>query len=401
MTGASVTCPYCNAPLAGIAGPTPGARAACPRCGEFLPAALAAQLPSAAAPGADAAAADSAVPRSAVPGKARTLLAVLSIMALMAVGATIFVWYTKDFRRRNDYRIQKKNDPQAPPRPAADVAIVGLLPARCNVVGAVDVAELRRQPGTRRLLDEPPLGSIAGKVPHWTGLAWSDIEQIAVGAEIRGKLPQLFVLVQTRQPYSPAKVAAALAPATPTKHRQKVLVRFPLAPVGEGLLWCHSERVLVFVLGLDAVVADDLDAVTARPRPGLDGFPAPLRAALEERLPAGSACWLAGHFDDASGLADLLALSGPKNAALNVLLQTKTFVIGVQAQPEPTLTGHFFTGNAKSAARLQTLLESRSRPEAKSVKVAGPPPDVADPAAQWVTVQVRGDLAPWLGVLDR
>ena len=394
MVGAQLTCPFCNAALTGVVRSASAERVVCPRCGEPLPAELAAQLPSEPIP-----AAAPSVPQAPAPGKTKTLLAILAIMATMAVAAGIYAWNTKEFRRKNDYRARKQIDPEQTPRPA-DVAILGFLPAKCNVLGAVNVADLRQQATTRRLLEEPPLGTIARKVPQWTGLAWNDIEQIVLGAEVKGKLPQLFVVVQTRQPYATGKISAALAPAVPTKHRNKLLVRFPLQPVGEGLVWCHSDHILVFVLGLDAVVTDDLDALPSRPRPGLEGFAAPLRAALTERLPPASACWLAGQFDEPTGLGELLALTGQKIPALDVLLQTKRFVVSVQAQDQITLTGHFFTGDAKTSARLQTLLESHRRPEALSYKVAGPPVDIAEPEAQWVTLQARGDLARWLASLS-
>lgn len=407
MIGTEFSCPFCNAALTGVRSTgdervinsaltgvvlsTTDKRVVCPRCGEPLPADLAAHLPSEPLP--DAA---PAAPPSPVPGKTKTLLAILAVMATMALGAGIFIWNTQEWRRKNDVRTRQKTGPELQTRGVADADILGFLPARCNVLGAVNVAELRTQPATRRLLEGPPVGALAGKILEWTGLSWTDIDQFVLGAEVTGKLPQLFVVVQTRQPSAAGKIAAALAPAVPTRHRQKLLVRFPLQPLGEGLLWRHSEQILVFVLGLDAVTTDDLDALPSRPRPGLEGFPAPLRTALDERLPAASACWLAGHLDEPSGLGEFLALTGKKNAALDVLLQTKSFVVSVQAQDRPTLTGHFFTGEAKSAARLQALLERQRWPEAHSYKVAGPPPDVVESESQWVTFQARGDLAAWL-----
>lgn len=390
MVGAALTCPFCNAALTGVVRSASAERVVCPRCGEPLPAELAAQLPSE-----PIAATAPFVPRAVVPGKTKTVLAILTIMVTMAVAAGVFVWYTKDFRRRNDYRAQKKIDPEQTPGPA-DVAILGFVPAKCNVLGALNIADLRKRTATRRLLEEPPVGVLARQVPRWTGLSWNDIEEIALGAEVKGKLPQLFVIVRTRQPYASGKISAALAPAVPAKHRNKLLIRFPLQPFGEGLVWCHSEQILVFVLGLDAVATDDLDALPSRPRPGLEGFVAPLRAALGERLPPASAGWLAGHFDEPTGLAELLALTGQKHAPLDAVLESKTFVVSLQAQDQPTLTGHFFTGDAMASARLQTLLERQPRPETLSYKVAGPPPQMRDPEAQWVTLQVRGDLADWL-----
>jgi len=64
-----------------------------------------------------------------------------------------------------------------------------------------------------------------------------------------------------------------------------------------------------------------------------------------------------------------------------------------------TLTGHFFTGDAKAARTLRDWLEQRSWPAAKSFKIESPPADVA-PADQWVTLQVRGDSEMVRGALS-
>ena len=323
-----------------------------------------------------------------------TLAAILIVMFSMAALATVFAFRTRDFRRQNDYRTQKKSEPGVAPT-AADASLLGFLPARCNVLAALHVGELLKNPAMRQLLDEPPLSVLSKSLPQWTGLKLADFDQIALGAEIKATLPQVVLVLQTRQPYVPAKVAAALAPAQPTQRRQKLLVRFSLPPTGEGLLWCHSERVIVLVLGLDAVNTDELDAMPPRPRPGGEGFAEPLRMAIAQRLPATSALWLAGHFEQPSAAGDLLALTGKKNELLETLLQAKSFVVGVQPQNQPMLTAHFHTGAAKASERLQALLEARRWDAAQSYKIAGPPPG-AEPAEQWVTLQVRGDVTKWI-----
>ena len=391
MVVPELTCPFCNASLAKVGRGATDGRVACPRCGEQLPATVSAQLSTEPFPVANTARTDGL----AVPGKWKTLIAILTVMLGMAAVATVFAFFTKDFRRQNDYRTRNKTNP-APRNSGAEVPILGFLPARCNVLAALHVGELLKQPATRKLLEAPPLGLIVAKLPQWTGLTLGDIDQVVLGAEIKSKLPQLIVLVQTRQAYLPGKITAALAPAPPAKYRQKTLVRFPLQPVGEGLLWCHSERLLVFVLALDAVNTDDLDAVPPQPRAGTAGFAEPLRTALAQRLPTASAFWLAGHFEEPSALGDLLKLAGRKNGALETLVQSKTFVVSLQPQDNPTLTAHFFTGDAKTTGRLQALLEARRWPEAQSYKVAGPPPDVLAAEDQWVTLQARGDLAAWI-----
>jgi hypothetical protein len=391
MVVPELTCPYCNARLTAGGAVAGDERATCPRCGERLPLALSAQL-SSASPSVP----EPAAPTTAqAPGKRKTLAVILAIMGAMAALATAFAFVTRDFRRQNDYRTQKKTEPGLV-TPAAEASLLGFLPARCNVVAALHVSELLKQPATRKLLDEPPLGALAPSLTRWTGLAVADIDQITAGAEIKSKLPQLTVILQTRQPYVPGSITAALAPAQATNHRQKPLVRFSIQPAGEGLLWCHSDRILVLVLALDAVTIDDLDAVPSRPRPGGEGLAAPLRSALAERLPANSALWLAAHFDEFPAVGDLLAFNANKHELLESLLRMRTWVVSVQPHENPTLTAHFFTGAAEASERLQMLLEARRWDGAASYKVAGPPPD-ADVQDQWVSLQARGDLARWLG----
>src|SRR5439155_17176286 len=113
-------------------------------------------------------------------------------------------------------RTQKKNEPAGQLAPVAETPILGFLPARCNVLADLHVAELLKQSTTYRLFDESrptPVDLLVSKLHQWTGLKPSDIEHVAFGSELSTKLPQLVLLVQTRQPYAPGKITAALAPA--------------------------------------------------------------------------------------------------------------------------------------------------------------------------------------------
>jgi len=317
----------------------------------------------------------------------------------MAVLGGVYALRTQQYRRGNDFRTQKKNDPTLHSTAAAEAPILGFLPARCNVLADLHVAELLKQSTTHRLFDESrptPVDLLVSKLHQWTGLQPGDIEHVAFGSELSTKLPQLVLLVQTRQPYAPGKITAALAPATPIKHRQKLLVRFPIPPAGEGLLWCHSERILALVLCPVAAQLDDLDAIPPQPRPGVEGFAAPLRDAITQRLPSASAAWIAGHFEEPPPLNELLKLAGVKNAALDMLLQTKTFVVSVQPQNPLTVLGHFHGRTTDDTVKLQAFLAEHRWGEAQSWKVEARPPDAADPESFWVTLQVRGDLSAWL-----
>ncbi len=354
-----------------------------------MPAAVLAKAPSAPAIGGEPGA-----PVNQIPGKRKTLLAILAVMVCMAALAAVFAYFTVQDRRRNDYRTQKKSPFDVHSAAAAETSLLGYLPAGCNVLAAVDGAAMMKQAAVRGLLENMPW-DLAAHWERWTGLKLDEVEQIVAGAQIHDKLPQIFIVAQTRRPYDPEKIAAFRGSASATMHLGKRLVRRPLQPTGEALVWCHSERLLVLVVCLDAAKLEDLEAIPKTPRRGTEGFAAPLIRALEERLPSSSVLWLAGHFDQPSPVQDLAALVGGKNAALDAILRTKTFVVSIQPEQPLTLTAHFFMGDAKAARETEKLLEQERWPEAASYKVAGPPPESNDAGASWVTLQVRGDLSGW------
>ena len=381
----SVACPFCNAALDELPVPDEAVRTPCPRCGETLPLEIARQLAARTGVGLPG-------PEETKPKRGRTLIAILALMVLMAVVGLSYALWTTSFRRANDFRTKRGTILKEEDRVPAQVLGVGFLPARCNVLAALNIAEMVRQPAARTLLDEPPpfLDGLLGGLKRWTGLTAGDLDYIVLGAEIQGTLPQLLVLVQTRRPYLPGKLVRNLEPAQPTKHRGRLLVRFPLAPVGEGLLWCHSERIIALVLCLDAAKTDDLDALPPEPREGLAGFPAPLEAVIRERLDKQSVLWLAGHLHQPGIVSDVLGLIGMKTKNLAPLLAADTFAVGVAAGEELTLTGHFHGTDAAAAKKLEVWLRAAAWEKATSYRVEGPPPGVSDDAAQWVTLQIRG-----------
>jgi hypothetical protein len=382
----SLTCPYCNASLDGPAAVIAG-RVACPRCAEPLPAGMAAQVQ---AP--DRAGAGTAQPA----GPLLTTAAVLGIMGVMAAVGLAYALWTTQFRRDNDFRSRKGTSALAQAGSGAQVAGLGLVPAQSNVLAAINLAEITKHPASRRLLDEPRppwLAWTLDNLKQWTGLEATGLDHVVLATRLHQELPRLTMIVHTRQPYSPGQILQALAPVQASKYRDRPLVRFPLQRAGEGLLWCHSERFFVVMLALDAVKTDDLAVIPAEPRGGLDGLPEPVRQVIETRLDKQSVLWLAGHLDEPAIVQDALALAGAKAQPWAPLLGAKSFAIGVTPQQDLVLMGHFFTGAAGANRALEKWLKERPWPGAASYKVEVPPPDTTDAAAQWVTVQVRGDAA--------
>ncbi|MCS7047262.1 MAG: hypothetical protein NZO58_12965, partial [Gemmataceae bacterium] len=368
-------------------------RPACPRCGELLPAAIRSLLPT--APPVEAS--PSPPPRAQLPGKRRTVAAILAVMACMAAISAVFIWFTTGFRRHNDFRTLKPRT-VTPAAPVGSASLVGYLPPRCNVLASVHVTELLRRPDSKSFLEQTrPLGLewLLERLEQWTGLKLQEFEQIALGSEIIGRLPQLFVVLQTRRPFEAPHGFPAGKAGPSQLYRGRPLYRFGLQPIGEAILWRHSERLLVVVACFDAAKTNDLDGVPDRPHNGFDGLTHALRAALTQRLPAGCPLWIAGNFDNAAWLRNLpLSRGWP---GLELVAMTSTMVVALEPQETTTLVGHLRPADVKNVDRLVELL-TKEPTRLPGLKVVGPPPDAKSDEA-WVTFQARGQVGDWLAKL--
>ena len=115
-------------------------------------------------------------------------------------------------------------------------------------------------------------------------------------------------------------------------------------------------------------------------------------------MPKRNLLWAAGRLDQASPLKDLLPFIVGGKVELGPLKQMKTFALGFEPIEGITLTGHFQMDNAKAAAKFTAMLEDVKIDGAQSQKVTATP---ADALEQWVTWQMRGDVAALRGLLDR
>src|SRR5205814_2010279 len=84
-------------------------------------------------------------------------------------------------------------------------------------------------------------------------------------------------------------------------------------------------------------------------------------------------------------------------AEFGAVKDLKTFAIGLEPTEGLTLTGYFEMTDAKASAKFKAVLEGVKFDGARSQKVDVPPPDVE----QWVTWQVRGDVAAMRAWLNR
>jgi hypothetical protein len=384
----AISCPFCNAAFASDQPRQVGAKALCPRCGEFLPVHLAGNLPSPAAPPPVSA------PESMSGSNRRVALLVVGVMLLMATVGLTLALATVKWRRQNDYRV--KRDTSAPPSVLAPGELVGLgfLPEKVNVVAAVQVAALANDRAGRELLESPRpalLELLLGTVEKWTKLTAQDLDHIVLGTEVSDRLPQMTVVVQTRQPYDRSALASALHPSKPTLQRGQPLYRFGLHP-GEGMLWCAQPRTLVLLFRLDALKMEDLDAIPLSPREGAATPPQALQALLAgHRVDKQSLIWAAGRLEEADAIEELAAFAKLPTGAIQFLAKIQAFGLSLLSQGDLELIGHLQTGEEKTTRWVQEQLQGLKVGNLKPLKVAVPPPEVIGPAGRWVTLQMRGN----------
>ncbi|MCI0739542.1 MAG: hypothetical protein L0Y72_10895 [Gemmataceae bacterium] len=387
-------CPYCNAQIAAENLERRGEKLVCPRCGEPLPLS---ETDTPVRPPAPDTPPSMPSSQSMAKENRRTLLALLGIMTLLAAVGLTFALLTVDERRKHDYPVKKSKQEQMVLAPTGELAGLGYLPAGSNLVIAVNVESVRANPKTRALLEPSPplLDFLLEKVDKHSKLKIEEIDHVVLGAELRDKLPQIVVVARTRAPYNREALADELKPAKAVSHLDRPLFAFTTRP-GEGYLWCADERTLIWLWRLDAVKKEDLAELPQPPRQGEGAAPPSVKAVVADRVNKHSLVWAAGNLEDAVVLQEMLRLGGKDT----LWKEIKAFGLSLLHQDDFALVAHFFTGNAKSTPLVRKQLEEWKMPLAKSVKVESPPPEVTEAAAQWVTLQVRGDVATLRDALE-
>lgn len=380
MTESAVLCPFCNAQIQRVADT---AKPLCPRCDTPLPSELAAKLGRGV----------SAPVQPQVPGTKKTLLATLGVMVTMAALTVGYTLWTQNFRRQNDFKkgiILTEAAAQAPD----EWTTIGLIPARCHIVGGANLAELRANAIAKSAIAEDAPRAIAylqDQLKATTGLTLNDIEQASLGIEVVNGSLKIFVIVQTKAPYDAQTVQMLFAPAKATMVRNHPAIRFPLPYVGDGTVWCMSDRHLAFLFRSEQGPIDDLEAIPVKPRTKLDGSPAALQAIVKDRIDKQSLVWVAADMTPTVGLIEVLAGFGAKIEPYRPLLSSKAIAISMKADTDIVLLGQVLAKSAKDMQALEGSLRDMDWRGEKSKKVEATPPDA--PADPWVTLQLRYDPA--------
>lgn len=384
MTDAVIVCPFCNSRLERRT-PT------CPRCDARLPAELTANLP-------DAAPAHAAPPPNFAPGKKKTIAAILGIMLTMAAITTGYALWTQSFRRENDHKkgfVAVNPVTQSP----EDMTAVNLLPARCTIVGAVNLADVRGNPLIQKALLEKPPRSVGYLVDQLkdAGLSLDNLDQVAVGLDIADVPPKIYVIAQTRGPYDENAVVKAFAPHKSSSLRNRPLVQYPLPQLGQGAAWCLGERHVAFVFRFEPNPAD-LAAIPDpdRPRTKLEGSSKKLQSLVREHVDKQSTLWLAGDLEKKDGLDALLLFADTR--PYKDFLEARALTLSVKGDEDLVLVAQVLAGSAKSAKAIEARLQEFDGRGEKSKKVVVAPDDAPEP---WVTMQLRYEPAAIAEILSK
>jgi hypothetical protein len=331
-------------------------------------------------------------------------------MAFMACAGLTLALLTKDFRRANDRpRSPDAGTPAVQVRPPAELSGLGYLPPDTDVIAAVHVAEALEDPTGRLILQRFRPSQVFAEGPdqaagptdslqRWSGLRLEEIDHVVLGLNITNRLlPRVILVVQTRQPYDPEKVRAALK-ARASAEGGKPLYRFQLEGQRlDAVLWLAGERTLIF--GREA---EDLQDVPATPRTGIEHLSRPLQTMLRERLGRVAPVWVVGHAEDWDRTAARLLLASRPKEVRRTLESVKSFGVWLQFGQGLTLNGACHCADEKAARSLETYLVPPARAERKPLPVLGS--GDAEPLARelgqslnvvrhndWVSVQAKAD----------
>jgi len=399
MNETATLCPYCNAVLPPMAATPTAEKLPCPRCGEAVPAARWQVEASANAiqPGLPAVTARNSEPREPVPGVKNTAIVVLCVMLLMAlIGGSYALWTVK-LRRSRDPWMPKKLEPIAFRRPL-ELAGLGHLPKNCQIVAGLHIGEMVNDDIGKKLLAEPRPGQldwVLKQITRTTALTLEEIDHVVLGLAFDANFPQLVMVVKARSEISLEKLAD-MKPRKYSQHLQEPLYEFSLKPAGEAMLWIVDKETIVCVIRIDGVGTNNLSGLSVKARPVDEVLPAALRTTMTDRLPKHNFLWAAGQLDQLGVAKDFLPMLLAGKADLSTLKDMKAFAIGIAPVEGLTLTGNFRMNDAKGTAKFKSMLDDAKVTGATSQKVEATPPEVAE---QWVTWQVRGDVATVRGMM--
>jgi hypothetical protein len=302
-----VTCPYCNALVTVPSGKVIGAMVSCGRCGESFPllseqANVVAVINVAPVPSQNL----------AQPGARSNRLVgaiVLGVMGLMASVGMVYALYTAQGRRAYDKAEHQRpaqtwvdvptgEDNRKPVAPA-QLAALGYLPAKTNLVLGIDMEELARSPEAQKLLQQSfPMGNSSfrpDQVAGWLGLKPEAIDHLVLGISTKDSLlPSGVLIVRTRDSLTEKQIQSQLkgerVPGIPRRHLYRLrLENVSFQPV---ILWINEHTQAL------AIIPAHLEGVPDEPRQGLGHLSTELSKLIVERVEPGCTIWVVGELNE-------------------------------------------------------------------------------------------------------
>jgi hypothetical protein len=289
-------------------------------------------------------------------------------MALMASVGMVYALYTAQVRRAYDNARQQRpartgvppghgQEPRENVAPA-QLAALGYLPPQSNVVAAVHVEELVRNPEALAWLQLSfPIGNVIvgpKEVAGWLGLQPEEIDHLALGVSTSAPLlPAGVLIVRTRASWTVdqmrSKLKAERIPGNSRRHLYRFRVdNLLFQPI---VLWINEHTLAL------AVIPAHLEEVPEQPRKDLDHLPDEVRKLIVERIEPGSTIWVVGAFTE-QFWKSLGNPGGGEAANVRRLQAVREFAVGMRMQGKGVRVGAaLHTTDEKAAASWQEALK--------------------------------------------
>jgi hypothetical protein len=380
------------------------------------------------------------------------VLFVLGNMLFMAGVALPFALLTTDSRRQHDPK-NLPDDKEPPPATVGrrvapgQLPALGYLPRDTNLVAGLHVRELLQEKGGREFLEQGGWSparemDVLKMTRGWTGLPPEAIDHVVAGSRPgqallpKFNVPQLFIVVQTREPYDLKGFSKEVTSGRKDQLHQRPLYYFQPNKM-QGFLWCPTDRTFVVGVLPDLANAGEVEALLravlpARPHAGAEALPGRLRACLQQRVGRGTLLWVAGQDVPTFLLRPLVPFDKENKGRGLGLDKIQTFHLGLRFRHEDVaLAAEFQCTDAGAALRLERFLKDMKLEGLEAPRVAGALPALTwapafawgpaplataaalvagrthqerqarDAAENWVSVQVRGNPADLRKALKR
>ncbi len=395
-------CPYCNSSFSVSEEEATSARVRCPDCGDTFPNHLTSEdgLAATRVAGKYSTPPGNLTKEQTTPtgmSNSKTLRNVLLFMGSVAFLGLILALATTWYRRANDRKpvSDRATSPHLLMAPVApwELPALGYLPEDCFLVAGFHFGEMAIYPEGKKLrqdlrANKEPLGLAA--VEERLGIDWENIDQVCLGLRDYKGIPQLSAVIHTIQPYREKKIAEALAPAKPSKFRNRPVYPLRGMKFVQGYVFLPDDYTIIVQASLLGSKIEDLQSIPRNPRDDLSGFPTTVKNLMTKKLLNPEIfLWAAGDLTKVKKIIPLLKQMKPFAKLANqgfLQKDPRAFTIGFNFHPKGlTLNATF---QADLAAEDLAQMQNRTFPEwvtQKPVIVAG--------KDSWTLMQIRMNVS--------